>query len=206
MCDAILIFTSVLWVKLKKKRPTTTTTRECEITNIILQDTTKGACLKLEPVRVAHERILDVLDNDSIRLKNAREADRLRAKPGTVAPPLPHKSTSTTCAKKASLVQSCCKTFRLIENLLLPTLPRTRPRRTGAQQKPRETTIKADLEPLFGSRVVVCAIALRWKSLVSARRNAEPGVPQYAMRSALLVMPAEPAPGWMPTQVQESIS
>ncbi len=71
--------------EVEKIRPTTTRTRECEITNIILQDTTKGAWLKLEPVRVAHERILDVPDNDSIRLINTREAHRLRAMPRTVA-------------------------------------------------------------------------------------------------------------------------
>ncbi len=144
--------------------PSSTRTRKCENINIILQGTTKGALLKLEPVRVAHERVLDVLDNGSIRLIYTREAHRLRAMPGTVAPPLPNKSTGTTCAEKSSLVQSCWKTFRLIENLLLTTLPRTRRSRTGAQQKPRESTIKAGLEPLFGSRVFDCAIGLRWKS------------------------------------------
>ncbi len=141
--------------------PSSTRTRKCENIKIILQDTTKGAWLKLEPVRVAHERILDVLDNDSICVINTHEVHMLRAMPGTVAPPLSNKSTGTTRSKKSSLVQSCCKTFRLIENLLLPMLPRTRRSRTGAHQKPRETTIKADLTPLFGSRVFDCAVGLR---------------------------------------------
>ncbi len=56
----------------------------------------------------AHERILEVLDNDCIRRIITREAHRLRAISGTAAPPLPNKSTDTACAIKASLVQSCC--------------------------------------------------------------------------------------------------
>ncbi len=41
----------------------------------------------------------------------------------------------------------------LIKDLLLPTPPRTWHRRAGGQLKTWDTTIKADLEPISGSRV-----------------------------------------------------
>ncbi len=63
-------------------------------------------------VRVAHEGTLDVLGNDSVSQISTREAHKLRAIPGTAPPPLPNKSTGTARTKKASLVQSCCKTDR----------------------------------------------------------------------------------------------
>ncbi len=114
-----------------KKRPTTTRTRECENINTILQDTTKGAGLKKAPVGVTHERMLEVLDNDCTRRIITREAHRLRPISGTAAQPLPNMSTGIARAIKASLVQSCCKTSRLIEKLLLQTPLCTRRRRTG---------------------------------------------------------------------------
>ncbi len=45
----------------------------------------------------------------------------------------------------------------LIEDILLPMPLRTWRRRTGGQHKMWATTIKADLEPLSGPRVVGCA-------------------------------------------------
>ncbi len=108
-----------------KKRATTTRTRECENINIILQDSAKRTSLIIGPVRVDHERMFEVLDNDSTCRSITREAHRLRAISGTAAPLLPNKPTCTARAIKASLVQSCCKTSRLAENLLRPTPPRT---------------------------------------------------------------------------------
>ncbi len=94
------MFTSVLWLKFENKRPTTTKTLEWENINIILQDTTRRTSLKKELVRVAHERMLEALDNDSIRRIFTREAHRFRAISGTAAPPLPNKSTGTARAIK----------------------------------------------------------------------------------------------------------
>ncbi len=42
----------------------------------------------------------------------------------------------------------------LINDLLLPTLPRTWRRRVGGQLKTWATTIKADLEPIDGERTM----------------------------------------------------
>ncbi len=134
-------------MKLQKKRLTATRTRECE-NNIILQGTAKRAWLKEGPVRVAHERMLEVLGNDSTRrIPHVKHAECVPS-PKISAPPLPSKSTSTARVKKTSVVYSSCKSSRLIENLLLPTSPRTRRRRIGAQLKPRATTMKADLASL----------------------------------------------------------
>ncbi len=58
------------------------------------------------PVRVAHERMLEVLDNDSTCRSITREAHRLRAISGTAAPLLPYKSTGTSRAMKALLVHA----------------------------------------------------------------------------------------------------
>ncbi len=72
----------------------------------------------------------------------------------TAAPPLPYLYIGTARTKKAPLV------YELIKGLLLPTPPRTWHRRTGGQLKTWATTIKADLEPLSGTRVFDYA---RWK-------------------------------------------
>ncbi len=208
VCDTILIFTSVLWVKCEKKRPTTTRTRECVNINTVLQDTTKRTWLKKELVRVAHERMLEVLDNDSARRIFTHETHRLRAISGTAAPPLPNTSTGTARGQKASLVQPCCKTSQWIENLLIPTPTRTRCRWTGDQLKLRAYTIKAGHKSFFGPRIFGCA---RWrKDWVKVSSNLGQDRRAWSALARDVVNAIGDAgstrPGWLPTQVQGSRS
>ncbi len=115
------------------------------------------------PVRVADERMLEVFDNDSIRrILCVRRRD--------CVPSLELRRRLCLTRTPALLVQRRLCWFghaakrtvgELIKDLLLPTTPRTRRRRTGDQLKTWATTIKADhLEPLSGPRVFGYA---RWR-------------------------------------------
>ncbi len=113
-----------------KKGLTATRTLECEN-----QGTTKRLWLKIESVGVA-QKVCWRSWAMTPHVKHTECVPSLK---------LPYKYTSIACGKKTSLVYSSCKSSRLIENIILRTSTRTRRRRTGAQLKPRATTIKASL-------------------------------------------------------------
>ncbi len=73
---------------------------------------------------------------------------RLRATDGTAAPPLPYEDAGTVWFGHTARRTD----DELIKDLLLPTPPRTWYGQTGGQLKMWATAIKADLEPLSGSR------------------------------------------------------
>ncbi len=117
--------------------------------------------------------------------------------------PLPNKPTDTARARKAFLIQSCYKTFRLIESLLLPTPPRTWRRWTGSQLKTRTTTIKAD--PLSDHESSAAQLDLvEVSSELAHDRRAWGATLRDAVSSIGDVGWIHPR--WMPTQVQESTS
>ncbi len=106
--------------------------------------------------------MLEVLNNDSLRRI-------LRVRRRDCVPSVELRRRLCLTRIPALLVQRRLRCFghaarrpedELIKDLLLPTPPRTWRRRAGGQLKTRATTIKADLEPLFGPRVFSHA---RWK-------------------------------------------
>ncbi len=106
------------------------------------------------PVRVAEERILEGLYNDSIRRI-------LRVRRRDFVPYAELRRRLCPTSTPALLVQRRLRWFghaarrpggELIKDLLLPTQSRMWLRRTGGQLKTWATTIKADLEPLFDAR------------------------------------------------------
>ncbi len=129
------------------------------------------------PVRVADERMLQVFDNDSIRRI-------LRVRRRDCVPSVELRRRLRFTSIPALLVQRRFRWFRhatrrpeceLINDILLPTPPRTWCRRAGGQLKAFATTIKADLEPISGPRIFGHA---RWrKEWVNVSRAAKPGVP-----------------------------
>ncbi len=114
------------------------------------------------PVRVADERVLEVFENDSIRrILHVRRRD--------CVPSVELRRHLHLTSIPALLVQRRLRWFghtarrpegELIKDLLLPTPPRTWRRQAGGQLNMRATTIKADLEPIFGPRVFGHA---RWR-------------------------------------------
>ncbi len=105
--------------------------------------------------RVAHERMLDVSENDSPRRV-------LRVRRRDCVPSVELRRRLCLTSIPALFVQRRLRRFghaarrpngELIKDLPLPTQPRTWRRRTGGPLKTWATTIKTDLEPLSGPRV-----------------------------------------------------
>ncbi len=114
------------------------------------------------PVRVDAERMLEVIDNDSIRRI-------LRVRRKGCMPSVELRRRLCLTSIPALLVQRRLRWFGhvarrpkggLIKDLLLPTPPRTWRRRAGGQLKTWAITIKANLEPISGPRVFGHA---RWR-------------------------------------------
>ncbi len=114
------------------------------------------------PVRVADKRMLEVLDDDSIRRI-------LRVRRRDCVPSVELRRRLRLSNKPALLVQRRLRWFghatrrpesELIKDILLPIPPRTWRRRAGGQLKTWATTTKADPEPFSEPRVFGHA---RWR-------------------------------------------